>query len=63
MPSVVQTGFVSKEQEEYLKKNDPALYKQVLKKHGSYREKKVESIKKSTHTKIFDLRGVNKRVK
>lgn len=40
MPSVVQTGFLSKEQEEYLKKNDPALYKQVLKRHGSFREKK-----------------------
>lgn len=36
MPSIMKTGFVSKEQEEYLRINNPELYKQVLKKHGHY---------------------------
>ncbi|MBO8161082.1 MAG: hypothetical protein H0Z24_05550 [Thermosipho sp. (in: Bacteria)] len=36
MPTVMETGFVSKQQEEYLRINNPKLYKAVLKKHGSF---------------------------
>lgn len=34
--SVMDTGFVSQQQEEYLRLHEPALYKKVLKKHGSF---------------------------
>ena len=34
--SIMDTGFVSKEQEQYLRINEPKLYKAVLKKHGSF---------------------------
>lgn len=34
--SIMKTGFVSKEQEEFLRINNPKLYKQVLKIHGHY---------------------------
>lgn len=34
--SIMNTGFVSKEQEQYLRINEPKLYKVVLKKHGSF---------------------------
>lgn len=37
---IYDTGFVSQEQENYLMKNEPTLYKAVLKKHGSFRETK-----------------------
>ena len=36
MPTIMETGFVSKEQEEYLRVHNPKLYKAVLKKHGSF---------------------------
>lgn len=34
--SIMETGFVSKEQEDYLRMHEPSLYKAVLKKHGSF---------------------------
>lgn len=34
--SVMDTGFVSADQEKYLMMNEPSLYKAVLKKHGSF---------------------------
>ncbi len=40
MPSITETGFVSLEQEEFLRKNQPELYKYILKKFGSFGKKK-----------------------
>lgn len=40
MPSVFETGFVSKEQEEFLRINEPTLYKAVIKKHGHYKHRR-----------------------
>lgn len=44
--SVIDTGFVSAEQEQYLMRNEPSLYKAVLKKHGSFinKNKKAPSV-------------------
>lgn len=42
--SIMDTGFVSAEQEQYLMKNEPSLYKAVLKKHGSFINKRSPGI-------------------
>lgn len=41
--SVMDTGFCSEAQEKYLMQNEPALYKAVIKKHGSFNKPKVKS--------------------
>lgn len=47
--SIMDTGFVSEAQEKYLMKNEPELYKAVIKKHGSLlKSKKQEGISLSS---------------
>lgn len=47
--SIMDTGFVSEAQEKYLMKNEPELYKAVVKKHGSFNKaKKNEGINLSS---------------
>ena len=47
--SIMDTGFVSEAQEKYLMKNEPELYKAVIKKHGSLlKSKKQEGINLSS---------------
>jgi hypothetical protein len=46
------TGFVSEEQEMYLMKNDPTLYKAVLKKHGHWGQKRTYKQPSKIQTKM-----------
>ena len=41
--SIMDTGFVSAEQEKYIMRNEPSLYKAVIKKHGSFINKRTPS--------------------
>lgn len=41
--SIMDTGFVSEAQEKYIMKNEPSLYKAVIKKHGSFINKRTPS--------------------
>lgn len=43
MPNVYETGFVSKEQEEFLRQSNLSLYKAVIKKWGSYKPHKKQT--------------------
>ena len=47
--SVMDTGFVSQQQEEYLRLHEPALYKKVLKKHGSFIQAKKRNNSANTN--------------
>ena len=56
--SIVDTGFVSEAQEQYLRQNEPSLYKAVLKKHGSFLQtkKKHEGVSNLTNTSLPSVR-------
>lgn len=41
--SIMDTGFVSEAQEKFLMKNEPELYKAVVKKHGHFNKAKTRS--------------------
>lgn len=41
--SIMDTGFVSDAQEKYLMKNEPELYKAVVKKHGHFNKPKKKT--------------------
>lgn len=49
--SIMDTGFVSEAQEKYLMKNEPELYKAVVKKHGHFNKvKKKQEINLANNT-------------
>jgi|AntRauTorckE6833_2_1112554.scaffolds.fasta_scaffold00366_24 hypothetical protein len=57
MPSIGETGFTSKEQEKYLMKNEPALYKRIVKKHGHYGKAKNFNNQKKENPLDTKIRG------
>lgn len=60
--SIMDTGFVSEAQEKYLMKNEPELYKAVIKKHGSLlKSKKQEGISLSSSSTPNVPRGRSRR--
>lgn len=60
--SIMDTGFCSEAQEKYLMKNEPELYKAVLKKHGSLlKSKKQEGINLSSSSVPSIPRGRGRR--
>ena len=60
--SIMDTGFVSEAQEKYLMKNEPELYKAVIKKHGSLlKSKKQEDINLSSSSTPNVPRGRRRR--
>jgi hypothetical protein len=42
MPTIGETGFVSKEQEEYIRITNPTMYKAIIKQHGHFKPKRKE---------------------
>lgn len=44
--SIGDTGFTSKDQERYLRKHEPALYKRIVKKHGHYGKQSNPNLEK-----------------
>lgn len=54
MPSLMETGFVSEQQEKYLMINEPTLYKAVLKKHGHFGKVKNPSLRMNRQPRHLD---------